>query len=273
VSEHILELNSIGHFMTSLLDGGLDGLSSSTVSNPVSMPAYTYLPNFLPQDVHQVKAFAGVFDFPAWRSHSGIKPSDTCLAALGSVYHLEGLVVCDSKLNTMKTQLYKLQNPVGEYKWTTTCILPIPRSLERAMAYIQTMLAVFDYYDDPNVKKRHKFVCQLVMHEMQSFELAYRSQFGRNIRGRWQTWWQLFLRMHFSRIKTWANLWLQNRLFQLRGIWLASCAQCTTVEWCGCCVQADHLIESYWQAIVHDDKIKVDLSIFGGIRDISAGLV
>ena len=149
-----------------------------------------------------------------------------CLLKLGSIYHLEGLVVCDSKLNSMKTQLYKLKNPVGEVKWQTNCMTPVPRSLEKAMAYVQTVLAVFDYYNDPNVKKRHEYAYQLVMHEMETFEFAYDSEFhlNTNIFGRWQRHWQLFMTAQFSRIRTWARLWVGNKLIALLSVWRQSLA-------------------------------------------------
>ncbi len=51
---------------------------------------------------------------------------------------------------------------------------------------------------------------QLVMHEMQAFEFAYEDEFHLNVNiyGRWQRHWQMFMEAQFSRIRTWARLWV-----------------------------------------------------------------
>lgn len=90
--------------------------------------------------------------FWPWSEHSAINPANSCLAQLGSTGLTQGLVVCDSKLNGMKTRVYKALNPVGETTWQTHCVTASPESLGRALGGIQLIMAVLDYYNDTNVK-------------------------------------------------------------------------------------------------------------------------
>lgn len=110
VTEHILELNTIGRFMTTSLDGGLGGLGP-----PSSLPGYYFSHA---ATIHQVQMLS--YNFIAWNKHTTMTPADTCLLQLGSMEARDGLVVCDSSLNLIKTKVYKLQNPVGRRRgWRT----------------------------------------------------------------------------------------------------------------------------------------------------------
>lgn len=71
--------------------------------------------------------------------------------------------MCDSKLNGMKTRVYKLLVPIGDSTWDEQCVSPTSESLGRALGGIQLVMAVFDYYNDANVKARHQQVYQAVM--------------------------------------------------------------------------------------------------------------
>jgi hypothetical protein len=75
------------------------------------------------------------------RGFARCKPADACLALLGSMQNRTGLVYCDSNLNLMKTN--KLQDPVSDAPWNMHANSTEPESLERALAYIQTIMAVF----------------------------------------------------------------------------------------------------------------------------------
>ncbi|QUC21794.1 uncharacterized protein UV8b_06035 [Ustilaginoidea virens] len=164
VTEHILELNTIGRFMAASLDGALPSLQFGIGAYRLS-----------PVTMHEVQMFA--HRFQSWDLHTAISPADSCLVQMGSKQNTRGLVVCDSTLNMLKTKIYKLENPVGETTWDNYAIFTVPESLERALAYIQGIMAVFDYYDDANVKSRHAQAYQFVMQELARFEESYRKQF------------------------------------------------------------------------------------------------
>ncbi|KAK1964573.1 hypothetical protein LY78DRAFT_659195 [Colletotrichum sublineola] len=112
------------------------------------------------------------YNFVKWSEHTALTPADTCLNKLGSMEERVGLVVCDSSLNLMKTKIYKLQNPVGDTTWLAWFLSSLPLGLERALSHVQTVMAVFDYYDDVNVKNRHAAAYQHVMDEMATFEIS-----------------------------------------------------------------------------------------------------
>ncbi|KAK1767907.1 killer toxin subunits alpha/beta [Phialemonium atrogriseum] len=254
VTEHILELNTVGRFMTASLDGGLGGLG-----------APSHLPGFYfgeAATLHQVQMFA--YNFVEWNKHTALTPADTCLLKLGSMEDRSGLVVCDSSLNLMKTKIYKLQNPVGDTTWHAWCISPLPASLERGLAYIQTIMAVFDYYDDRNVKNRHATAYQSVMEEMAYFEIAYEHQFGLDIYGEWQQRWKEFMEAHFLRVVTHTRVWLLGQLNDLYTIWHTLLQGCAAGGWemCAYCMAAVWLINDHFQAVSQGQKIAFDSSIF-----------
>ena len=257
VSEHILELNTIGRFITASLDGGLGGLGP-----PSNLPAFAFS---RPANLDEARHFT--YMFAAWKEYTAITPADTCLLKLGSIQASFGMVVCDSTLNLLKTNIYKLKNPVGEIKWNTWCIAPTPESLERALAYIQGVMAVFDYYDDGNVKTRHAQAYEAVLNEMSEFELAYQRQTSLNIYGQWQDRWHVFMKAQFLRVLTNTRIWLQNKIDELIVIWnwqLLQCVQSGVVE-CVYDLQALYLLAEHKSA-VDGGKIDFDMDVFQTAR-------
>lgn len=78
-------------------------------------------------------------------------------------------------------------------------------------------MAVFDYYDDANVKGRHRQVYNDVMTELGYFTRAYDFIYGGNIngvwiRGKWENRWRGFMVAHFLRVHTHTRMWLLNKL-------------------------------------------------------------
>jgi hypothetical protein len=243
VSEHILELNTIGRFMKVSLDGGLaavDGVELTT-----RIPPYYF--DTGPASVHQVQMFGYIFDALG----SAIPAAEECLTLLSSMQNRTGLVVCDSDLNLVKTRLYKLQNPVGDARWLTYSTTATKANLQDALASIQTIMAVFDYYNDPNVFARHRKVYRDVMGQLAKFEAAYTSQFGQNIHGQWQKRWYEFMNGHLLRVGTFTRNWSQNKLEDLHNTWSSALHRCNLVSasWCTYTSSAVNLIDAYQVAI------------------------
>ncbi|KAK4238206.1 killer toxin subunits alpha/beta [Achaetomium macrosporum] len=258
VSEHILELNTIGRYLTASLDGGLGG------SSAIDMPMYSF--ERRAAKVDEAVKFVGMWE--PWSNVYAISPADTCLARLGSVQHTDGLVVCDSKLNGMKTRLYKLESPVGETTWESNCRSPTPESLGRALGAIQLISAVFDYYNDANVKKRHQQVYNDVMTELNRFTKAYDFAYGGRITGKWtegdweRRWWE-FMLAHFLRVESHTRIWLQNKLNGLDEVWHEAFARCgSDKDWCAFCIHARKLIRKHWDAVTTGQHVKFDFGIF-----------
>jgi GH18 family chitinase len=258
VSEHILELNTIGRFMTAMLDGGLGGVGDPGDAN--YLRPYEF--QGLQAGRHQVEMFA--YRFSEWDKHTAISPADTCLLKLGSIREPVGLVVCDSNLNQLKTLVYKLMNPVGEIRWLACCTATLPKNLENALATIQGIMGVFDYYDDPNVKTRHAQAYRLVLAEMGYFEEAYGYQFNTDITGLWQQRWYEFMNAHFLRVGTHSRTWVLKKLNALRVSWTTLLLTCPLygAEVCEYSIVAVQLINSHYNAVDQGQKIVFDHSIF-----------
>ncbi len=77
----------------------------------------------------------------------------------------------------------------------------------------------------------------------------------------------MFMAAQFSRIRTWAMLWVGNKLLALIDVWRQGCSNCNTLDRCGYCVQAQHLIYEYMRAVENEEKLNFHLSIFGTIRN------
>ena len=263
VSEHILELNTIGRFMTASLDGGLGATGIPFM--PGALPGYY----FRPATIHEVQMFA--YNFVKWNAHTALTPADTCLNKLGSMEVRDGLVVCDSSLNMMKTRLYKLQNPIGDANWAASCRFAVPQSLQRALSFIQTIMGVFDYYDDENVKNRHAKAYQLVMEEMAFFEISYEAQFSIDISKQWQDRWETFMNAHFLRVEAHTRIWVQNKLADLYSIWeSARETSCRTGDLASCVysLSAVWLLEEYRLAVDQKQKLVFDPTIFGNTNSM-----
>jgi hypothetical protein len=93
------------------------------------------------------------------------------------------------------------------------------RGAEDAFGFIHEAMAVFDYYNDPNVKVRHQWAYGQVKIVMQYFEAAYLAEYRINISGQMQNAWRDFMRAHMPRVSNFAMLWCSMRLSELRNVW------------------------------------------------------
>jgi hypothetical protein len=99
-AEHILELQTLSRFMTAILDGqfppilsaGLPGASLKKI------------------DFHAVQVFSSVFQL---EDAELAVPSNEVLAYFGSVSYSGGMVVADSFLNAVKSQVRRLHQLEG----------------------------------------------------------------------------------------------------------------------------------------------------------------
>ncbi|KAJ2972625.1 hypothetical protein NQ176_g7050 [Zarea fungicola] len=176
-----------------------------------------------------------------------------------------GMVVCDSPLNGIKTLLYNLHQPIGDARWNTNAAGATPQKLQHGLAYIQAVMAVFDYYDDPNVKSRHRDAYIAVRNELALFERSYRDKFTRDIFGQWQERWKDYMEAHMQRVVAHARGWALAKLRPLQGVWderLINCYALGDPDACAYDMLAVVLIQSYISAIDQGQKITFDYSIF-----------
>lgn len=203
--------------------------------------------------------------FPSRKKHSLVSAADTCLTHLGSIVNTSGMVVCDSPLNGIKTLLYSLHQPIGDDRWNLNAAGATPQKLQHGLAYIQAVMAVFDYYEDPNVQSRHRLVFIAVRNELALFERNYAEQFSRDIFGQWQTRWRDYLVAHMQRVVEHARSWALSKLYDLQVAWnqqLWRCYELGNPNICRYDAMAVVMIESYIFAINHGQKITFEYSIF-----------
>ena len=92
--------------------------------------------------------------------------------------------------------------------------------VEEAFSYIQTVLALFDYYASPDVASRHGQAFQSVKRVMSDFEDAYKyTPGGRNIDGLMSTYWIAYMQRHFARVAAFARFWVLDRLAAIEVVW------------------------------------------------------
>lgn len=144
-------------------------------------------------------------------------------------------------------------------------------SLERALSYIQTIMAVFDYYDDINVKNRHGVAYQSVLEELAYFEMLYDDQFSIDIYGEWQKRWKEFMSAHFLLVVTHTRVWLLHKLDALYSVWHDALLRCTSWQVCAYCTAAVWLISQHYEAIEQGQKIVFDSVIFEDLRELVPG--
>jgi hypothetical protein len=71
--------------------------------------------------------------------------------------------------------------------------------VEEAFSYIQTVLAVFDYYASPDIASRHGQAFQNVKRVMSDFEVAWKqTPSGWSIDGQMSNNWIAYMKSHFA---------------------------------------------------------------------------
>ncbi|KAL1903758.1 hypothetical protein Sste5344_010537 [Sporothrix stenoceras] len=169
VSEHIIELQLIPRLLTALLDAELAPVPS------IGMTAVPF--RLVPPSI--IEAF--VITFPAWADlvEEDISPVEVALRHCGSSTDPFGIVVADGALNAIKGKLIGLVQPVADDAWAACCTSATTRATaQEAFSYIQNVMAVFDYFENTNVKDRHQNSYNVIKTTMQQFEDAYEQETG-----------------------------------------------------------------------------------------------
>ncbi|KAK4441989.1 hypothetical protein QBC34DRAFT_499971 [Podospora aff. communis PSN243] len=197
VSEHILKLQAFPRFLEAAISGrfvrwGLRG----TV--PVTQSA-----NVHPSIIQH--------NFPGWLPFTRV-PANWALALLGSTDFPEAMVVCESALNAMKTRIYRFFRPVSDVVWASCCTAPDQRSAEKMFAYLQRVFAVFDYYNDPAVKVRHKHAYDKVKDVLTSFDNV-------NANSHLADAWREYNILQANEMSNWANFWVMTKINLALWIW------------------------------------------------------
>ncbi|KAK3937478.1 hypothetical protein QBC46DRAFT_319536 [Diplogelasinospora grovesii] len=253
VSEHILELQTIMRFLEAILDGQLYPVPSMGMRGIYMNPV----------DPDVVANFTD--GLPAWSYTHALRPGDTALQALGSVAVTQGMVVADSSLNSIKSFIYRFNRPVSNVRWVACCNSPNLASAQRAFSYIQTTMAIFDYYADGNVENRHVQAYGQVKDLLGQFEVAYNVQWGINIQGTMTRAWKYYMGAHMGRVVEFAQLWTNGRLNILYQTWydeaFRAAAANDALQFM-LAVQVCNLAYSHLNAINTGTRITFDTDIF-----------
>lgn len=163
-----------------------------------------------------------------------------------------------------ENQIYSFQRPIGD-SWDECCSSATLADAEHAFSYIQTVMAVFDYYESPNVKSRHEWAFGGMKLVMADFERAYTTETGINIVGTMQHLWVYYMQAHMSRVVEFSQLWAGGRLSELSNIWyeefLAAVASLDATRML-LALQILNLVDTYFAQINAGSKLTFDTSIF-----------
>jgi hypothetical protein len=138
-------------------------------------------------------------------------------------------------------------------EWADCCLDPTWSNAENAFGFIQEAVAVFDYYDNANVKRRYQEAYGDIIIAMKYFEAAYSTQYGVSISGTMHDLWRNYMRAHMGQFIVFAELWCAQRR--------ASCELCSGGNFSTPCTLAVFfdwwMLRQSWTMSVH---IKVRLT-------------
>lgn len=147
-------------------------------------------------------------------------------------------------------------------RWLNCCGGNQPAHAQQAFSYIQLVMAVFDYYDAPDVKSRHGEAYGNVKQMMQRFETAYAAQTGTSITGDMQNAWRDYMRAHLRRMVAFSTWWVTDRLNQLRPVWYNKLRTASTWQEFVFAGKVLFYITYYKLQIFLGQKIYFDSSVF-----------
>ena len=159
-------------------------------------------------------------------------------------------------------QIYRFVKPVSDPGWASCCAGGTYAQANKAMSYIQTVLAIFDYYDSDDVKARHSYAYANAKNVMAVFENDYSTKKNVDIRGHMQDLWAVYMRGHFARVTEYARWWTMGKLDSLLTVWTAQLARSSTYTEMLFAQKMIDLIDLYIDGINAGTKIYFDDSFF-----------
>lgn len=151
------------------------------------------------------------------------------------------MVVCESALNAIKSRIFRFFRPVSAVAWANCCSSTNQKAAENAFSNLQRVYGVFDYYDDPNVKAKHKKAYNLVKQALSEFEAAKPNAFPFPTL---QNAWKEYMTNQANSMSDFARWWVDNALFQLRMNWDAEYFRA---------IAAKDPVAEYYAALTVDD--------------------
>lgn len=218
VTEHILELQTIPRFIDWIADEawpkvrGPPGMEAKSWSLPTlsGLPGVTSDSGDSVKMLDALRIYGRSEDWPSWANlggdHLQYSPLNLMLNRLGSVDSLDVMVVCDSDLNAAKAELYRFNRVRGNDKWKACCSRTNAESGRMALSVLQTSLAVFDYYDERNVKTKHQRAYHKVKDILSEFQNAYSQEEGKHLPLDLTSLWRIYLVGHLERVVTWSKV-------------------------------------------------------------------
>ncbi|KAL8378735.1 hypothetical protein RB599_008513 [Gaeumannomyces hyphopodioides] len=217
VTEHIMELQTIPRFLDFLLDGGLRDVDPAGIEKMVP-------PGGIPVGHRELKQYLDDGSWQEWDKLERKDPLDHILSLLGSDDHLGGMVVAERDLNGVKSRLYRFNKPVNDRDWRRRATQLDDAGAIYTLSVIYMVHGVFQYYDHPEVKARHKGVFQAVLGALEDWDTAWRRQTGRSARAAGiSELWETYMDNHMERVTKWANWWVHSRIDLIWSRWNAEC--------------------------------------------------
>ncbi|KAH7354207.1 hypothetical protein B0T11DRAFT_357537 [Plectosphaerella cucumerina] len=218
VSEHILELQAFRDFA---LFTNLGMLAPKTVPvfNPYAIPLSRFEMTVeggpIPCEVWS-KSF--IHGFPAWNAEYKDTPMKAIYDVLGSETNSDHMVNCESKLNGMKTQVWKLNRPVANGKWNKCCSKATKAHAEASFMHFQLVLGVWMYLKNPEIHSKLIATHVEIVDTLEDFALLYaKGKPGApyDLGGMWRE----FMTAHFERMEDRSAGWMGLRLATMKTLW------------------------------------------------------
>lgn len=206
VSEHILELQTIPRFIEFIANQEWPQIKGANIPSK----RWSGTPTDSAFIMRALKDYGTRKDWNAWKNlgpeYAANSPLNLMLNRLGSVDSVDVMVIADSDLNGVKAELYRFNRPRGNTKWAACCSRADPESGRKALSVLQNSLAVFDYYDDTNVKAKHRRAYDKVKSLWRDFDTAFNAETGLALPQNPADLWQEYMIEHFNRVVLWSKV-------------------------------------------------------------------
>ncbi|MCJ1405653.1 hypothetical protein MMC11_008882 [Xylographa trunciseda] len=198
VTEHLLELQTIGSFIEAANTGRLpSGALAQTPTIAATFFQTNWLSPVLPNGLPDVG--------------SGISPNipnTRIFEALGSNTNRADFVLAATQINAAKAHLWSFENPVDvqDFNDDVRNAIITGRDENIFLQHIRNVLAVFQYLQDVDVNQRLSHEISVVQQQMQIIEFNVAGAAGLT------SMWGEFMPDYLNRVESYAQTWVTDRI-------------------------------------------------------------
>ncbi|KAI1055386.1 hypothetical protein LB506_011501 [Fusarium annulatum] len=224
ISEHILELQSVPMFMEYTM--GVQKRLQTKLSRsrlPINAPFNPDSSRLLPCSFW-VNDFQ--YGFAEWNKKYGTTtPTAALFTLLGSTQNSEHMVNTESKFNGKKGLLWEFKEPVGAPTWNDLYAAVDDVTVLHAFEQLILVEQVFPYLAKPGIQDKLLGAHQDVIAFLDEYEELYRKQHPTAVHMGLSDMWRNFMTELLTKMKDWAEEWLEYRINIMVADWTAEHAR------------------------------------------------